>query len=111
MYERGKESSREVIGDFEYRADAVVIASGGIGANLDLVKKNWPSRLGIPPERMVSGVPAYVDGSMLEIAEGVGGRLVNQGPDVALHRRAKKLESDMEKSRYSYFTRTVFDVV
>ncbi len=41
--QRGKESSREVIGDFEYRADAVVIASGGIGANLDLVKKNWPS--------------------------------------------------------------------
>ena len=76
--ERGKESSREVIGDFEYRADAVVIASGGIGANLDLVKKNWPSRLGIPPEQMVSGVPAYVDGRMLEIAEGVGGRLVNR---------------------------------
>lgn len=76
--ERGKESSREVIGDFEYRADAIVIASGGIGANLDLVKKNWPSRLGVPPERMVSGVPAYVDGSMLEIAEGVGGRLVNR---------------------------------
>jgi len=76
--QRGKESSREVIGDFEYRADAVVIASGGIGANLDLVKKNWPSRLGIPPKRMVSGVPAYVDGSMLEIAEGVGGRLVNR---------------------------------
>ena len=76
--ERGRESSREVIGDFEYRADAIVIASGGIGANLDLVKKNWPSRLGIPPKRMVSGVPAYVDGSMLEIAEGVGGRLVNR---------------------------------
>jgi len=76
--QRGKESSREVIGDFEYRADAVVIASGGIGANLDLVKKNWPSRLGIPPKRMVSGVPAYVDGSMLEIAAGVGGRLVNR---------------------------------
>ena len=76
--ERGRESSRKVIGDFEYRAHAVVIASGGIGANLDLVKKNWPSRLGIPPERMVSGVPAYVDGSMLEITEGVGGRIVNR---------------------------------
>lgn len=76
--ERGKESSREAIGDFEYRGDAVVIASGGIGANLELVKKNWPSRLGTPPERMVSGVPAYVDGSMLEIAEGVGGRIVNR---------------------------------
>ena len=75
---RGEESSREAIGAFEYKADAVVIASGGIGANLELVKKNWPSRLGKPPQKMVSGVPAYVDGKMLEIAEQVGGRVVNR---------------------------------
>lgn len=76
--ERGKESSRAVIGEFEYRADAVIVASGGIGANLELVRKNWPSRLGAPPKRMVAGVPAYVDGSMLEAAERIGGRLVNR---------------------------------
>ena len=75
---RGEESSREAIGAFEYKADAVVIASGGIGANLDLVKKNWPLRLGKPPQNMVSGVPAFVDGKMLEIAEQVGGRVVNR---------------------------------
>ena len=76
--ERGKESSRVEIGEFEYRADAVIVASGGIGANLELVRKNWPERLGNAPKRMVSGVPAYVDGSMLEIAEGIGGRIVNK---------------------------------
>lgn len=76
--ERGQESSRITIGDFEYFADAVVIASGGIGANLELVKKNWPARLGTPPSFMVQGVPSYVDGSMLEIAERAGGRLVNR---------------------------------
>lgn len=76
--ERGRESSRAEIGEFEYRADAVVIASGGIGANLELVRKNWPPRLGLPPEKMVAGVPAYVDGSMLEIAEKIGSRLVNK---------------------------------
>lgn len=76
--ERGKESSRVEIGEFEYRADAVVVASGGIGANLELVRKNWPDRLGKAPKRMVSGVPAYVDGSMLEITEGIGGRIVNK---------------------------------
>ena len=76
--ERGKESSRVEIGEFEYWADAVVVASGGIGANLELVKKNWPDRLGNAPRHMVSGVPAYVDGSMLEIAEGIGGRIVNK---------------------------------
>lgn len=76
--ERGQESSRVIIGDFEYFADAVVVASGGIGANLELVKKNWPERLGTPPDFMVQGVPSYVDGSMLEIAENAGGRIVNR---------------------------------
>lgn len=76
--ERGEKSSRVVMDTFEYTADAVVVASGGIGANIELVKKNWPARLGKPPENMVSGVPAYVDGKVLEMAEGIGGRIVNR---------------------------------
>lgn len=76
--ERGEKSSRVVIEQFEYTADAVVVASGGIGANIELVKKNWPARLGTPPEKMVSGVPAYVDGKVLEMAEAIGGRIVNR---------------------------------
>lgn len=76
--ERGEKSSRVVIDTFKYTADAVVVASGGIGANIELVKKNWPARLGKPPENMVSGVPAYVDGKVLEMAEGIGGRIVNR---------------------------------
>lgn len=75
---RGQDSSREVISNFEYRAQAVLVASGGIGGNLDLVRKNWPIRLGEPPKQMVSGVPAYVDGRMLSITEEVGGRIVNK---------------------------------
>ncbi|CAM5208592.1 FAD-dependent oxidoreductase 2 FAD binding domain-containing protein OS=Ureibacillus acetophenoni OX=614649 GN=SAMN05877842_10753 PE=4 SV=1 [Ureibacillus acetophenoni] len=76
--ERGQESNRNEIGDFEYRANAVVVSSGGIGANLELVKKNWPSRLGKVPDFMVQGVPTFVDGRMLEIAERNGGRIVNR---------------------------------
>ncbi|WP_423408988.1 FAD-binding dehydrogenase [Heyndrickxia sp. MSNUG] len=75
---RGQDSSREVIGNFEYRAQSVLVASGGIGGNLDLVRKNWPTRLGEPPKQMVTGVPAYVDGRMLSITEEVGGRIVNK---------------------------------
>lgn len=78
LTERGVESSRQSIGTFEYFADAVVVCSGGIGANIELVKENWPSRLGNPPENMIAGVPAYVDGKMLAIAEQAGGRLVNK---------------------------------
>ncbi|MGH8793650.1 MAG: FAD-binding dehydrogenase [Stackebrandtia sp.] len=74
---RGESSSREVVGDFSLSAQAVVITSGGIGGNLELVRKNWPKRFGRAPREMLSGVPAHVDGRMLEIAEAAGGRLVN----------------------------------
>ncbi|MGR6969435.1 FAD-binding dehydrogenase [Streptomyces cynarae] len=75
---RGKASSRTVTGAFELRAQAVIVTSGGIGGNHDLVRANWPRRLGNPPERMVSGVPAHVDGRMLGIAEEAGARLINR---------------------------------
>jgi len=75
---RGEKSSRIGIGEFTYEAKAVIVASGGIGANFDLVRKNWPQRLGTPPKNMVCGVPAYVDGRMLEITEHAGGRIVNR---------------------------------
>jgi predicted oxidoreductase len=75
--ERGRPSSREVSGEFEYRAQSVIVASGGIGGNHELVRRNWPTRLGDPPRHMLSGVPAHVDGRMLGIAERAGARLIN----------------------------------
>ena len=75
---RGKPSSREEVGEFEVRAGAVIVASGGIGANHELVRKNWPARLGTPPAFMVQGVPDYVDGRMLPITEDAGARLINR---------------------------------
>lgn len=75
---RGEKSNRTVKETFELRAKNIIIASGGIGANLEMVKKNWPKRLGTPPENMVCGVPDYVDGSMVEIAENEGIKLVNK---------------------------------
>ena len=74
---RGESSSREAVGTFELRAQAVIVASGGIGGNHDLVRKAWPARLGTPPERMLSGVPAHVDGLMLGVAGDAGGHLIN----------------------------------
>jgi uncharacterized protein len=75
---RGESSSRNVVGDFALKAQAVIVASGGIGGNADLVRAHWPARLGAPPRRMVCGVPAHVDGRMLAIAERAGGRLINR---------------------------------
>ena len=76
--ERGKKSSRNVVGTFELKAQAVIVASGGIGANHDLVRKNWPKHLGEPPERMITGVPDHVDGRMLAITEAAGGNIINR---------------------------------
>ncbi|RJX38684.1 FAD-binding dehydrogenase [Paenibacillus pinisoli] len=75
---RGEASSSEVEDTFELEAGAVLVTSGGIGGNHELVRRNWPGRLGEPPARMLSGVPAHVDGRMLGITEEAGGRVVNR---------------------------------
>lgn len=75
--ERGQASSGTPVGHFSF-SGAVIIASGGIGGNPDLVRAHWPARLGAAPTHMISGVPAHVDGKMLGIAEASGASLVNR---------------------------------
>jgi uncharacterized protein len=75
---RGQASSRVEAGHFELGGQAVVVTSGGIGANHELVRRNWPERLGKPPAHMLSGVPDHVDGRMLGIAEAAGASIVNR---------------------------------
>ncbi|MYQ91044.1 FAD-binding dehydrogenase [Streptomyces sp. SID4946] len=75
---RGVASGRERVGDFELTAQSVVVTTGGIGANHDIVRRYWPERLGTPPAEMVTGVPAHVDGRMLDISAAAGVRLVNR---------------------------------
>lgn len=74
---RGEKNSDVVIGDFNFDAPCVIITSGGIGANHDLVRKNWPERLGRAPATMLSGVPEHVDGKMIGIAENAGANSIN----------------------------------
>ncbi|MEU8464381.1 FAD-binding dehydrogenase [Streptomyces sp. NPDC029003] len=75
---RGSASGREVSGAFSLRTQAVIVTSGGIGGNHDLVRAQWPERLGTPPERLLSGVPAHVDGLMLGITEAAGASHINK---------------------------------
>jgi len=75
---RGVATDRESVGEFELSAGSVIVASGGIGGNHDLVRANWPARLGSPPAEMIAGVPAYVDGRMLGISARAGGAIVNR---------------------------------
>ncbi|MEM1100883.1 MAG: FAD-binding dehydrogenase [Pseudomonadota bacterium] len=75
---RGAKTTRDAVGEFRAEAEAVIVTSGGIGGNFEMVKKNWPTgRLGPVPDDMVAGVPAHVDGRMLSISEAAGGRVIN----------------------------------
>jgi uncharacterized protein len=80
---RGHASSREEVDEFELEAQAVIVTSGGIGANHELVRKNWPKRLGEAPKNMICGVPDHVDGRMLAISEVAGANIIN--PDRMWH--------------------------
>jgi predicted oxidoreductase len=75
--ERGVASSRRLAGAFALRAQAVIVTSGGIGANHELVRRHWPKRLGEPPKHMISGVPDHVDGLMLDVVRASGGNIIN----------------------------------
>ena len=77
---RGVASSRTLTGSsFDIRGKAVLIASGGIGGNIEAIRKHWPvHRLGPRvPQSFVIGVPAHVDGRMLDIAHDTGASIVN----------------------------------
>ena len=75
--ERGVKSSRKVVGAFSLRAQAMIVTSGGIGGNHELVRRHWPKRLGEPPRHMISGVPDYVDGLMQGVVNASGGNIIN----------------------------------
>ena len=77
--ERGQESSRKVAGDFHFQSDCVIVTSGGIGGNFDLVRKNWPvKRVGPAPKNLISGVPRHVDGRMIGITKKAGAAIINE---------------------------------
>ena len=74
---RGEASSRDVESDFTLHAQAVIVCSGGIGGNFDLVRRFWPADSGPAPVELLAGVPASTDGLMIDVAERAGGRRIN----------------------------------
>lgn len=75
---RGAKTNRDPVGDFSLSAPSVVVTSGGIGGNFDMVRKAWPTdRMGPVPDHLISGVPDHVDGRMLGITAKAGGRIIN----------------------------------
>ena len=73
-----EKSSRTVIDTFHYEVDELLITSGGIGANMPLIRKYWPKRLGNPPKTMIQGVPDSTDGHLIQVTEDAGANIVNK---------------------------------
>ena len=62
----------------EHATKAVVIAAGGIGGNLEIVRREWPTdRLGAAPERLLMGSHYYADGALHEEVERIGGNVTH----------------------------------
>ncbi|MBM3556217.1 MAG: FAD-dependent oxidoreductase, partial [Alphaproteobacteria bacterium] len=70
ILERGEAS-------FAAKGQAIVIASGGIGGNLQRVKRHWHPEWGTPPEILLNGAHRYGDGRLHDAAESAGARLTH----------------------------------
>jgi predicted oxidoreductase len=65
-------------GTDEHASKAVVIAAGGIGGNLDIVRREWPTeRLGPAPKRLLMGSHYYADGALHEEVRRIGGNVTH----------------------------------
>jgi predicted oxidoreductase len=63
--------------DGELLAEQVVITAGGIGGNLELIRREWPAELGQPPEEILMGSHYYADGAMHEEVKRIGGNVTH----------------------------------
>ena len=55
-----------------------MIAAGGIGGNLELVRREWPTaRLGAAPEKLLMGSHYYADGALHEEVRRLGGNVTH----------------------------------
>jgi predicted oxidoreductase len=61
----------------EVAARHVVIAAGGVGGNLDIVRREWPAELGKPPREILMGSHYYADGAMHEEVSRIGGNVTH----------------------------------
>ncbi|MFI5009405.1 MAG: FAD-binding protein [Solirubrobacterales bacterium] len=65
--------------EYEVRATrAVVVAAGGIGGNLEIVRREWPTeRLGSAPQKILMGSHRYADGALHEEVARLGGNVTH----------------------------------
>jgi predicted oxidoreductase len=63
--------------ELDIEAAEIVIAAGGIGGNLDIVRRHWPPSMGDAPEHLLMGSHYYADGAMHQEVERLGGNVTH----------------------------------
>jgi predicted oxidoreductase len=58
-------------------APVVLIAAGGVGGNLEIVRREWPAELREPPREILMGSHYYADGAMHEEAQRIGANITH----------------------------------
>ena len=62
---------------YEAEASHTVLAAGGVGGNIDMIKKTWGPTVGGAPEKILNGSHRYALGDMHEEVKKVGGKVTN----------------------------------
>jgi uncharacterized protein len=64
---------------FEYSAEAVVVAAGGLNGSDSIIRENWHADWGsTPPEKILCGAHKFADGLLHAATEAVGGSVINK---------------------------------
>ena len=107
--QRGAATSREVVGAFEVTAAATIVASGGIGGNHDLVRRQSAGT-----SRHASRAHDHRGPRLRRRVDAArhrgGGASDQRRPHVALRRRHPELGSDLAAARHPHSSRTVVDL-
>ena len=75
---RGITGTNEKTGEpFDIEADSTVIAAGGIGGNIPLVRKHWYKPWGEPPETILNGAHKYGLGDMHFAVDKLNGKITH----------------------------------
>ncbi len=70
--------NEETLEKFTVKAEAVVVATGGIsGGDLSLLRKHWYKPWGEPPEYILNGSHKFADGAHLEMLKPFGAKTAN----------------------------------
>ena len=69
--------AEESLQPFELRADAVLVATGGINGSLERVRRHWHADWRTPPQTLLNGAHKYADGRLHDAVQAAGGALTH----------------------------------